>query len=107
MPVVTPQDALLAGQRLRARGAKTVLVTLGAQGVVVVDAQQQAHMPARPVEAVDTTGAGDTFIGGCCAALVQGRDWVSAVSYGQAAAAVCVTRPGAQPSIPFAHEVPG
>lgn len=105
MPVVSVQDALLAGQTLRAAGAATVLVTLGVQGVVTVSAQEQVHAPAQRVEAVDTTGAGDTFIGGFCAALVQGRSVASAVAYGQAAAAICVTRPGAQPSIPFAREL--
>jgi ribokinase len=105
MPVVSVPDALLAAQALRAAGAATVLVTLGVQGVVTVSAQAQVHAPAQRVQAVDTTGAGDTFIGGFCAALVQGRSVASAVAYGQAAAAICVTRPGAQPSIPFAREV--
>jgi ribokinase len=105
MPVASVQDALLAAQTLRAAGAATVLVTLGAQGVVTASAQAQVHAPAQRVEAVDTTGAGDTFIGGFCAALIQGRSVASAVAYGQAAAAICVTRLGAQPSIPFAREV--
>jgi ribokinase len=54
---------------------------------------------------VDTTAAGDTFIGGLCAALVAGRGLPDAIAYAQEAAAISVTRPGAQPSIPFAHEV--
>lgn len=94
MPVVSVQDAVRAAQALRAAGAATVLVTLGVQGVVTVSAQEQLHTPAQRVQAVDTTGAGDTFIGGFCAALVQGRSVAAAVAYGQAAAAICVTRPG-------------
>jgi ribokinase len=104
--VESPQDAMRAGQQLLATGVKTVLVTLGDQGVVTVDAQGQAHAPARPVDVVDTTAAGDTFIGGFCAALLRGDSVPRAVAFGQAAAAICVTRPGAQPSIPFAREMP-
>jgi ribokinase len=95
MLVVSVQDALLAAQALRAAGAANVLVMLGVQGIVMVSAREQVHAPAPRVEAVDTTGAGDTFIGGFCAALVQGRSVASAVAYGQAAAAICVTRAGA------------
>jgi ribokinase len=107
IPVVTPADAIEAGRRLRAAGAATVLVTLGAQGVVTVSPDGERHDPAPHVDAVDTTAAGDTFIGGLCAALVGGRALADAVAYGQAAAAVCVTRPGAQPSIPWARELAG
>jgi ribokinase len=103
--VETPQDAMRAGQQLLSAGVKTVLVTLGAQGVVTVDAQGQTHAPAQRVDVVDTTAAGDTFIGGFCAALLPGDSVARAVAFGQAAAAICVTRPGAQPSIPFAREV--
>jgi ribokinase len=105
LPVVTPFDAIAAGHRLRQGGAGTVLVTLGASGVVTVGADGERHDPAPAVHAVDTTAAGDTFVGGFCAALMRGRSLAVAVAYGQAAAAVCVTRPGAQPSIPFAAEV--
>jgi ribokinase len=56
---------------------------------------------------VDTTAAGDTFVGGFCAALAQGRSEVQAMEFGQIAAALSVTRPGAQPSIPTSLEVKG
>jgi ribokinase len=72
---------------------------------VTVSADGERHDPAPAVPAVDTTAAGDTFVGGFCAALMRGRSLAVAVAYGQAAAAVCVTRAGAQPSIPFAAEV--
>jgi ribokinase len=99
------EAAVEAGRRLRRAGAGTVLVTLGARGVVVVGPDGARHEPARPVKAVDTTAAGDTFIGAFCAALVRGRTVVEATGYAQAAAAISVTRPGAQPSIPFQREV--
>lgn len=104
-PVVTAADALVAARQLRGAGARNVLVTLGAQGVVSATAAGERHDPARRVDVVDTTGAGDTFLGGLCAALVRGRALPDAIAFGQAAAAVCVTRPGAQPSIPRADEL--
>jgi len=107
LPVTTPADALVAARRLRDAGAATVLVTLGAHGVVTVGPSGERHDQAPRVEAVDTTGAGDTFIGGLCAALVARRTLTEAIAYGQAAAALCVTRPGAQPSIPYARELDG
>ncbi len=104
-PVDTTSDAIAAGRPLRAQGAGTVLVTLGAAGAVIVGLDGERHDPAPRVDAVDTTAAGDTFLGGLCAALVRGLDLPAAVAFGQAAAALCVTRPGARPSIPFAREV--
>jgi len=105
MAVVDPASAAIAGTSLRERGPDRVLVTLGAQGVVVVDAGGARHAPARPVQAVDTTAAGDTFIGALAAALCEGRTLDDAVALGQAASALCVTRRGAQASIPYRHEL--
>lgn len=105
--VVDPASAARAGVTLRERGPDRVLVTLGAQGVVVVDAGGARHAPARPVQAVDTTAAGDTFIGALAAALCEGRTLDEAVALGQAASALCVTRCGAQASIPYRHELLG
>jgi ribokinase len=105
LPVDSPGAAAAAGQRLRALGARNVIVTLGEQGAVSVGAEGTRHHPARPVNAVDTTAAGDTFIGGLCAALVEGRALHGAIAFAQAAAAISVTRPGAQTSIPRRDEV--
>jgi ribokinase len=91
----TPADALRAARALRARGAGTVAVTLGAQGAVLVDATQAVHVPAQaggPV--VDTTGAGDAFNGAYAVALVEGRGALEAVRLANAAAGLSVTRPG-------------
>jgi len=105
LPVVDPASAEAAGAALRSRGPARLLVTLGSQGVVVVDAAGARHATARPVRAVDTTAAGDTFIGALAAALCEGAPLDDAVALGQAAAALCVTRHGAQASIPHRHEI--
>lgn len=103
--VDSPAAAREAAARLRALGARNVIVTLGAAGVLSATEAEVRHHPARPVQAVDSTAAGDTFIGGLCAALVEGRPLEQAVAFAQAAAAVSVTRPGAQTSIPTKAEV--
>jgi ribokinase len=99
------ETAIEAARALCALGPKCAIVTLGERGAVVVTRQGAEHVPAKVVKAVDTTAAGDTFIGGLCAALSRGRELGSSVRYAQAAAAISVTRPGAQPSIPFAREI--
>jgi ribokinase len=99
------ESATEVARRLRLQGAANVLVTLGERGVVAVTSAGVQHFPARRVQAVDSTGAGDTFIGGFCAALATGRTVTDAIAFAQAAAAISVTRPGAQASIPFAQEV--
>jgi ribokinase len=98
-------SAAQAAQSLRMRGPGKVLVTLGAQGVVLVDALGTRHAPAHAVRAVDTTAAGDTFIGALAVALCEGQTLDDAVALGQAASALCVTRLGAQASIPYRQEL--
>ncbi|MBG5688437.1 ribokinase, partial [Pseudomonas aeruginosa] len=63
------------------------------------------HFPVARVKALDTTAAGDTFVGGFAAALARGLDEAAAIRFGQAAAAISVTRLGAQTSIPSREEV--
>jgi ribokinase len=101
------QGAIAAARRLRAQGARNVIITLGERGAVVATATGEQHYLASRVEAVDTTGAGDAFIGGFCAALAKGRTVAEAVAFAQAAAAISVTRHGAQTSMPFEREVSG
>jgi len=105
LSVVDPNSAAEAGALLRARGPDRVLVTLGAQGVVVVDGGGARHSPARKVKAIDTTAAGDTFIGALAVALCEGQSLDDAVALGQAASALCVTRKGAQTSIPYRRQL--
>jgi ribokinase len=98
-------SAARAAETLRARGARNVLITLGAGGVWVDAEAWRGHVPAFAVKAVDTVAAGDTFIGAFVTRLVEGADLRTAVQFGCAAAAIAVTRPGAQPSIPARQEV--
>lgn len=98
-------SAFAAARLLRQRGVSYVLITLGANGVAVVDDAGERHLPAHVVKAVDTTAAGDTFIGGLSAGLVEGMSLIDAVALGQRASALCVTRHGAQPSIPYRREL--
>lgn len=104
--VDSPRSARQAAEQLLACGAKRVLITLGSQGVFYADGERHLHLPVEPVVAVDTTAAGDTFVGGFAAGLAEGLPLESAIRLGQQAAALAVTRPGAQPSIPHRHELP-
>jgi ribokinase len=105
-PVESIEDAERAADALLARGARTVIVTLGAQGALVKNASLRAHTPAfdaGPV--VETTGAGDAFNGGLAVALAEGKDPVAATRFGCAVAGLSVTRSGTAPSMPHRSEV--
>jgi ribokinase len=106
LPVRTPDEAAAAAAALRDAGARNVIITLGAQGVLAAlgDAAP-AHFAAPRVSAIDTTAAGDTFIGGLAAQLAQRAPIGDAIRFAQRAAALSVTRAGAQPSIPTRAEV--
>lgn len=97
-------EAILAGMRQRFPAA-TVVLTLGAAGAIFDDGSQRIAVPAPKVEVVDTTAAGDTFIGYLLAGLAAGDAPQSALESATRAAALCVTRPGAAPSIPRRGEV--
>ena len=103
--VSTAVDAAAAATTLRTRGVARVIVTLGGAGAVAVDAEGARHHPAPELKVVDTTAAGDTFLGAVAVALGGGASLDEAVSLGIRAAALCVTRPGAQPAIPTREEV--
>lgn len=100
-------SAKAAATHLIQAGAGKVIITLGSQGVLFTDGQNVEHLLAPKVKAVDTTAAGDTFVGGFAAALANGNSEAEAIRFGQAAAALSVTRAGAQPSIPTLHDVQG
>ena len=104
-PVDSFARAAEAAQALRARGPQAVLVTLGAQGVCVAAGTSPTHVPAFPVRAVDATAAGDVFCGALAVALVEGKPLNDGVRLASAAAALAVTRLGAQPSIPTRDEI--
>lgn len=101
-------DVASAGEAARVllgRGAANVLITLGAQGVLIANAAGEFHLRANKVRAIDTTAAGDTFIGGFSAGLLEGLAIEKAAEIGQKAASICVSRRGAQPSIPYRREL--
>jgi len=93
-------------RQARGLGVPTVIVTLGESGCLVSAEQGWAAIPAHRVRAVDTTGAGDAFVGGLAAGLVRfGGDILRAARFGNAAAALSVTRPGTAPSMPRLREI--
>ncbi|MGY2137041.1 ribokinase [Pseudomonas reactans] len=100
-------SAKVAATQLVQAGAGKVIITLGSQGALFTDGQRFEHLQAPKVKAVDTTAAGDTFVGGFAAALANGKDEAEAIRFGQVAAALSVTRAGAQPSIPTLQDVQG
>lgn len=99
--------AKVAATQLIKAGAGKVIITLGSQGALFADGISFEHLVAPKVKAVDTTAAGDTFVGGFAAALANGKSEAEAIRFGQVAAALSVTRAGAQPSIPTLHDVQG
>lgn len=84
----------------RVRGVKNPIITMGKDGAVFFDGNENRHMPAYHVKAVDSTGAGDSFIGGLCAAFSNGKSLTDAVAYATAVSAVTVMSFGASPSFP-------
>lgn len=105
LPIGSPQDAAAAAQALLGQGVRNVLITLGSAGVLAAFGGDPVHVPAPRVAAVDTTAAGDTFIGAFAAQLAQGASTDAALRFAQRAAAISVTRAGAQPSIPRLAEL--
>ena len=99
-------QASAAAGRLLASGAVAVLVTLGARGVLACcGGDRAAHFPAFPVEAVDTTAAGDAFNGALAVGLAAGGTLEQAIPLANAAAALACTKRGAQDSLPERAEV--
>jgi ribokinase len=98
-------SAAKAAAKLRQRGAGAVIVTLGARGAYVADAQTQQLVGGFKVKPVDTTAAGDVFNGALAVALGEGRSLLEATRFANAAAAISVTRRGAQPSAPTRREI--
>ncbi len=98
-------SALEAARVLRTRGARTAIVKLGEQGVVYASSTGEGHVPAFAVDAVDTVAAGDGFAGALAVALAEGRPLERAVRFAAAAAALAVTRRGAQDAMPARSEV--
>ncbi|MGT2437332.1 ribokinase [Bradyrhizobium betae] len=92
-------------RQLRARADQTICVTLGKRGVLALAASEEFAVPGRAVKAVDTTGAGDCFVGALAAQLADGVALRAALAFANAAASISVQRMGAGPSMPTAAEV--
>ena len=103
--VVDEASAIAAGQWFVDRGVRSALITLAAAGAVLVTADGSEHFDAMPVDAIDTTAAGDAFAGYLGSALALGLTLEQAIPRAMAAGAIAVTRRGASPSIPSSDEV--
>lgn len=103
--VSTVKSAAKAAAQLQRRGVQTVIITLGARGAFVADCDGMRLVPGFKVQPVDTTAAGDIFNGALAVALGEGRHLIEAVRFANAAAAISVTRMGAQPSAPARTEI--
>ncbi|OPY97571.1 ribokinase [Bradyrhizobium sacchari] len=92
-------------RRLQARADQTICVTLGRRGVLALAGHEEISVAGRAVKAVDTTGAGDCFVGALAAQLADGTPLRAALTFANAAASISVQRMGAGPSMPTAAEV--
>ena len=99
------RSAARAAERLLDRGVGTVILTLGQRGAWVAEKEGRRRVPGFRMKAVDTTAAGDVFNGALAVALAEGRPLYEGVRFANAAAALSVTRVGAQPSAPRRKEI--
>lgn len=104
MPVDTPEQIEAAAMALRKMGPETVIITLGARGALMASPQGVELFPSYEIQAVDTTAAGDAFMGGFAVALAEGAGLAQAIRRANAAGALSATRLGAQPSMPSRDE---
>jgi ribokinase len=102
---VSPAEAIEMAEALRRMGPKTVIVKLGDQGCLAADGAAPAHIAGFAVEVRDTTAAGDTFNAALAVSLAEGAPIAHALRFANAAAAISVTRAGAQASAPSRREV--
>ncbi|MCL4641911.1 MULTISPECIES: ribokinase [Olivibacter] len=94
-----------AARKIQAKGPKQVIITMGKQGAAVLEDDAFFHVPAPSVETIDTTAAGDVFNGALAVAIAEGKPLREATNFACRAAAIAVTRLGAQSSIPYRNEV--
>lgn len=105
IPVRDVESATLAAQNLYDRGVKVVIITLGSKGALLFTGNNTILVPSPKVEAVDTTAAGDVFNGAIAVAISEGAALEKAVEFACKAAAISVTRMGAQSSAPYRKEI--
>ena len=109
LKIQNDEDAHSAGAVLLSLGVGSVVLTLGEKGALIVEGEPAGpayqSIPAFPVQVIDTTAAGDAFVGALATGLGEGLPLNAAVRFASAAAAISVTRVGAQPSLPYRSEV--
>ncbi len=98
-------EAAAAARQLQAAGCSRVIITRGQHGCCVLDGERAEHIPTPRVDAIDATAAGDVFNGALATALSEGRSLFEAARWATVAAAISVTRRGAQPSVPTRDEI--
>lgn len=103
--VENDDDAARAAKVLHDKGIGTVIITLGSRGVWACVNGEGRRVPGFKVKAIDTIAAGDTFNGALVTALLEGKRMDDAIRFAHAAAAIAVTRKGAQPSVPWRKEI--
>lgn len=103
--VTDEQSALNAATYLHKKGVKVVIITLGSAGAFLLEGGKSEIISAQKVEAVDTTAAGDTFNGALVVALSEGKTIQESIAFANKAAAISVTRIGAQSSVPYRKEI--
>jgi ribokinase len=104
-PISQVEDALAYCPALHERIRDLVVITLGVNGSVLYDGKNKVLIPIREVQAVDTTGAGDSYVGAFAARIVTGTSYVEAAVYATLASSITVTRPGSQTSMPTALDI--
>jgi len=105
LPVGSQSEIRAAASSLLTSGVKTVILTLGENGALLTQGGKSEFFPAFQVKPVDTTAAGDAFVGGFAVALAEGKPMTEAIRWGNAAGALATTRLGAQPSLPMRQDV--
>jgi ribokinase len=103
--VIPVEEAANVARELLMVGPRQVILKLGKNGAWYTDGQRSQHFPARTVQAIDATAAGDTFNGALSVALAEGRSIDEAILFANIAASLCVTKLGAQASVPTREEV--
>jgi ribokinase len=106
LPTGTLDEVEAAGRALLARGVRRVACTLGERGALLVTDESAVHVPTERVDAVDTTGAGDAFVGSLAVFVARGVDLTDAIARASTIATITVTAPGAQTSFPSAAHLP-
>jgi ribokinase len=106
LPVNSLEEAEAAARVLLERGAGTVILTLGERGSLLVTADDSTQVPATPVKALDTTGAGDAFVGSLAYFLAAGKPLTEAMRRANHIAAISVQSSGTQTSFPVAADLP-